>query len=206
MEGQLEQRNGRWQLTFVRKLPHSPEKVWKALTEPEHLKGWFPGGPDHRWPYGHLRPALGPRTRLGRRPASVRAAGRRCRHHADLCRYVRSAGQGRRRRGRMAYLSGPAGLRARGWNSTVDGSRTMETGPSILRGPLRTGGVNDRTGLADGCGGSPACRPTREQAAAQERAFQRTVTVHPAAAESGHLARRIQAGQWTAICPQDATG
>lgn len=42
MEGQLEQRNGRWQLTFVRYLPHPPEKVWRALTEPEHLKAWFP--------------------------------------------------------------------------------------------------------------------------------------------------------------------
>jgi uncharacterized protein YndB with AHSA1/START domain len=42
MEGQLEQRDGRWQLRFTRKLPHPPEKVWRALTEPEHLAAWFP--------------------------------------------------------------------------------------------------------------------------------------------------------------------
>ena len=27
---------------FVRHLPHPPEKVWRALTEPEHLRRWFP--------------------------------------------------------------------------------------------------------------------------------------------------------------------
>jgi uncharacterized protein YndB with AHSA1/START domain len=29
-------------LRFTRKLPHPPEKVWRALTEPEHLATWFP--------------------------------------------------------------------------------------------------------------------------------------------------------------------
>jgi uncharacterized protein YndB with AHSA1/START domain len=42
MEGQLEQRQGGWQLRFVRNLPHSVDKVWQALTQPEHLKAWFP--------------------------------------------------------------------------------------------------------------------------------------------------------------------
>ena len=34
MEAQLEQRDGGWQLRFVRKLPHSVDKVWQAITEP----------------------------------------------------------------------------------------------------------------------------------------------------------------------------
>src|SRR5438094_969870 len=42
MEGQLEQRQGRWQLRFTRQLPHPPEKVWRALTDHEHLAVWFP--------------------------------------------------------------------------------------------------------------------------------------------------------------------
>ena len=42
MNGQLEQTGGRWQLRFTRRLPHPPERVWRALTEPEHLKEWFP--------------------------------------------------------------------------------------------------------------------------------------------------------------------
>ena len=42
MDAQLEQRDGGWQLRFVRKLPHSIDKVWQAITEPEHLKAWFP--------------------------------------------------------------------------------------------------------------------------------------------------------------------
>jgi uncharacterized protein YndB with AHSA1/START domain len=31
-----------WRLRFTRQLPHPPEKVWRALTEPEHLSAWFP--------------------------------------------------------------------------------------------------------------------------------------------------------------------
>ncbi len=34
--------DGRWQLRFTRELPHSPAKVWRAITEPEHLAQWFP--------------------------------------------------------------------------------------------------------------------------------------------------------------------
>lgn len=41
-EGVLEQRDGRWQLVFVRELTHAPDKVWRAITEPEHLVAWFP--------------------------------------------------------------------------------------------------------------------------------------------------------------------
>lgn len=42
MNGQLEQHDGRWRLRFTRRFPHPPEKVWRALTEPEHLAAWFP--------------------------------------------------------------------------------------------------------------------------------------------------------------------
>ena len=42
LEGQLEQESGRWQLRFTRKLPHPPERVWRALTEPDELAAWFP--------------------------------------------------------------------------------------------------------------------------------------------------------------------
>ena len=41
-EGTLEQVGGRWRLRFVRELRHPPEKVWRALTEEEHLAAWFP--------------------------------------------------------------------------------------------------------------------------------------------------------------------
>ncbi len=41
-DGQLDQDGGRWRLRFVRSLPHPPEKVWRALTEPEHVSAWFP--------------------------------------------------------------------------------------------------------------------------------------------------------------------
>ena len=32
----------RWTLVFVRDLPHPPERVWTALTEPEELRAWSP--------------------------------------------------------------------------------------------------------------------------------------------------------------------
>jgi uncharacterized protein YndB with AHSA1/START domain len=43
MYGDLEQLDdGRWRLRFTRTLPHPPQKVWRAVTEPEHLARWFP--------------------------------------------------------------------------------------------------------------------------------------------------------------------
>lgn len=32
----------RWCVHFVRTLRHPPEKVWRAITEPDHLPAWFP--------------------------------------------------------------------------------------------------------------------------------------------------------------------
>ena len=38
-----EKREGeQWTLVVVRELRHSPDKVWRALTEPEHLREWSP--------------------------------------------------------------------------------------------------------------------------------------------------------------------
>jgi uncharacterized protein YndB with AHSA1/START domain len=49
MQGELEQRDNGWQLRFTRRLPHPPQKVWQAITEPEHLKAWFPTGVVGEW-------------------------------------------------------------------------------------------------------------------------------------------------------------
>jgi uncharacterized protein YndB with AHSA1/START domain len=40
--GNLDRSGRRLRLTFVRRLPHDPAKVWRAITEPEHLAAWFP--------------------------------------------------------------------------------------------------------------------------------------------------------------------
>jgi uncharacterized protein YndB with AHSA1/START domain len=42
VDGELERVGSRWRLRFIRRLAHPPEKVWRALTEPEHLAAWFP--------------------------------------------------------------------------------------------------------------------------------------------------------------------
>lgn len=42
MNGDLQQAGERWTLRFTRQLSHPVEKVWRAITEPEHLEVWFP--------------------------------------------------------------------------------------------------------------------------------------------------------------------
>ncbi|MEA2587510.1 MAG: hypothetical protein QOH66_437, partial [Actinomycetota bacterium] len=43
MNGKLEALDAdRWTLRFERHLAHPVEKVWRALTEPEQLRSWFP--------------------------------------------------------------------------------------------------------------------------------------------------------------------
>ncbi len=39
---QVRQEGDKWTLILVRQLRHPPEKVWRALTEPAHLREWAP--------------------------------------------------------------------------------------------------------------------------------------------------------------------
>ena len=52
MQGELVQQGGRWQLRFTRTLPHPQDKVWRAITEPEHLQAWFPDRVVGEWRVG----------------------------------------------------------------------------------------------------------------------------------------------------------
>ena len=38
----VEKDGEQWTLVLVRELRHSPEKVWRALTDPAHLREWAP--------------------------------------------------------------------------------------------------------------------------------------------------------------------
>lgn len=40
--GELVRAGDRWTLTFTRRLAHPVDKVWRAVTEAEHLAHWFP--------------------------------------------------------------------------------------------------------------------------------------------------------------------
>jgi uncharacterized protein YndB with AHSA1/START domain len=42
MDGRLEAVGDKWHIRFRRRLDHPPEKVWRAVSEPEHLAAWFP--------------------------------------------------------------------------------------------------------------------------------------------------------------------
>jgi hypothetical protein len=44
MTGSLESIDDRPTLHFERRYEHSVERVWKAITEPEELRHWFPPG------------------------------------------------------------------------------------------------------------------------------------------------------------------
>ena len=44
--GHLDRSAAQPQLVFTRTLAHPPEKVWRAITEPAHLKTWFPDNVD----------------------------------------------------------------------------------------------------------------------------------------------------------------
>lgn len=39
---QVRKEGDKWTLIVVRELRHAPEKVWRALTDPEHLREWAP--------------------------------------------------------------------------------------------------------------------------------------------------------------------
>jgi uncharacterized protein YndB with AHSA1/START domain len=41
-DAEIVKEGDKWTLVLVRRLSHPPEKVWKALTEPEHLREWAP--------------------------------------------------------------------------------------------------------------------------------------------------------------------
>jgi len=40
--GRLVEADSGWRLEFSRWLPHPPERVWRAVTEPDELDAWFP--------------------------------------------------------------------------------------------------------------------------------------------------------------------
>ena len=43
MNGELEAAGaGRWNLRFTRRLAHPVDRVWRAITQTEHLQAWFP--------------------------------------------------------------------------------------------------------------------------------------------------------------------
>jgi len=39
---EVRKNDGKWTLVLVRELPHAPEKVWRALTDPAELREWAP--------------------------------------------------------------------------------------------------------------------------------------------------------------------
>jgi uncharacterized protein YndB with AHSA1/START domain len=52
MLGRLDRTGDRLRLEFTRTLAHPPEKVWRSLTEPEHLAAWFPAAIHGEWTAG----------------------------------------------------------------------------------------------------------------------------------------------------------
>lgn len=40
--GRLHRTGDHWQIVFTRHLRHAPDRVWRAITEPDHVRAWFP--------------------------------------------------------------------------------------------------------------------------------------------------------------------
>src|SRR5258708_11695708 len=59
-QGTLEEIDGRWRLRFTRALAHPPEKVWRAITEPQHLQAWVPHTLSGEWGLGSPPTFRGP--------------------------------------------------------------------------------------------------------------------------------------------------
>ena len=63
----------KWTLILVRELPHSPEKVWQALTDPAHLREWAPFDVDASLAtVGHGEAHLGRNAHLDRNKSDTR--------------------------------------------------------------------------------------------------------------------------------------
>ena len=52
VKGELEKAGEKWRLRFTRNLRHQPQEVWEAITQPEHLKAWFPQEIVGKWEKG----------------------------------------------------------------------------------------------------------------------------------------------------------
>jgi hypothetical protein len=64
--------------------------------------------------------------------------------------------------------------------------------------------VNRIEGSAEGRHDGPAGGAAREEAAAQEGALERSISVHPSSSEAGDLAGGVEAGEWGPIGSEDA--
>ena len=130
-DGELSEKDGRYELRFVRELSHPIEKVWEAVTSPAGLSAWFPfdvvgerrtgaalsfvfregEGDPFEGSMVEFTPPLGDGARLGGRRAAAAGAragwGRRVR--PDAHQPLRRDRQGGPRRGRLARLPGRAG-------------------------------------------------------------------------------------------------
>ena len=96
-DGTLETIDGRRALRFERRLPHPPERVWRAVTEPAELARWFvapvPWKPELGETFDEAGQVRGDhrtgraarhRVDVGRRALPVRAPARRRRLRCDL--------------------------------------------------------------------------------------------------------------------------
>jgi uncharacterized protein YndB with AHSA1/START domain len=52
VDGRLEQADGQWQVRFTRAYAHPRDRVWRAVTEAEHLAAWFPQRITGEWAPG----------------------------------------------------------------------------------------------------------------------------------------------------------
>lgn len=138
--------DGRWRLRFVRTLSHPVERVWRAITDSEHLAQWFPctiegeraAGATLRFVFPHaaIEPIEG--QMLVYEPTSVLEF----RWGTDILRFeLRDAGAGTE----LTLLDtleerGKAARDAAGWHVCLDGLATYLRGNTNAREELSAWG------------------------------------------------------------------
>ena len=138
-DGELERQGDRAVVRFTRRFPYTPQDVWPALTEPDHLVAWFPttiegrresGAPLH---FG-FRDMEGPPFE-----------GEMVRFDPPTVMELRWGDETLRFE-----------LRGRRGDGSLVGGRPVETGPPFLHRAFRSGGFDG--GSTRGMGARPRLR------------------------------------------------
>ena len=162
--GELDRSGPRPQLRFTRALPHAPEKVWRAITEPEHRKNWFPDTVEGEFVAGAQLRFVSEYAEGGSFDGEVLQCDRpkllEIRWGTDtlrfelqpdgtgtvltLDRHVRRGRQGRARRRGLARVPRRPRGRARRSHPAVEAGRSLEGGTPRVRRRVRPGRFVDR--------------------------------------------------------------
>ena len=159
-DGALETIDGRPALRFVRELPHSIERVWRAVSTPAELEQWFPAAVDWRPEAGEKLEAYGMTGEVTQVQAPHTLAWS---FNADLYRFELTGDEGSCR---LMFLhvfadpGTPAAQTAAGWHTYMDRLEHLLVGTVVSEKEAHAGWGEIHEHYAEVFGVDPA--PGRE--------------------------------------------